>query len=170
MLTVLTAGILGGIIGAALVALTVFGRGMSFGRLRAARGTERLTALSYDLWRLYVDLVSGVEVRSDAPRALYQEVLLATSTTESRGGAEGALFTMTSLLFRAWDRAGELRRVGLSVSSGQFADLTEMMQAAFGLVQLEAAGDKRTGAHWGTSGGSVTDLSLARMRMASRMR
>jgi hypothetical protein len=168
MLAVLAAGILGGIIGAALVALAALGQGMRFGRSRAVRETEQVTALSYRLWRLYVDLASGAEVHSDAPRALYQDVLLVTSGPGCHGEVDEALFAMTSLLFRAWDRAVELRRVGLTVSSGQFADLTESMQGVFGLVQLEAAGDK--GRRWGRPGGSVTDLSLARARMASRGR
>ena len=172
MLAVLTAGILGGIIGAALITLAVFRQGMGFGRSlgqgRAPKETERVTALSYRLWRLYVELVSGVGVRSDAPRTLYQEVLLAAAGPGCEGDAEEALFAMTSLLFRAWDRAAELRRVGLSVSSGQFADLTEGMQGGFGLVQLEESGNK--GRRWDRLGGSVTDLSLVRRRMASRMR
>jgi tRNA pseudouridine-54 N-methylase len=69
---------------------------------------------------------------------------------------------MSSLLFRAWNRAGEFRRVGLSVSQGQFADLTEGMEKGFSLVQLEAAGGKTE--HRDRTGGDVTDLSAARTR------
>lgn len=158
----LVAGILGGIIGAALVGLAIYWQEKRLGRSRAAQEAERVTTLSYRLWRLCVDLVSGIEIRQRVPYALYEEVLLATSDPGCHEGSEEALLTMTSLLFRAWNRAGEFRRVGLRVSHGQFADLTESMRGAFSIVQLEAAGGKAE--HRGRTGGVVTDLSAARTR------
>jgi hypothetical protein len=158
----LVAGILGGIIGGALVGLAILWQEKRLGRLRAVKEVERLTELSYRLWHLYVDLVSGIEISPKTPRALHEEVLLATSGLGCGKASEEALFAMTSLIYRAVNRAGEFRRVGLSVSSGQFADLTESMRKAFSIVQLGAATEKAR--QRARAGGIVADLSAARSR------
>ncbi len=158
MMAALAGGILGGIVGALVVVLALFWPGHRLGRFRFPNEAERFADLSYRLWRLYVDLVSGLEIRANAPRALHEEVLLAASGSESDEDSSEALFEMTSILSRARGRAGEFRRVGLDVSQAQFADLTDRMREAFVRVQLGAATGR------GRIGGVVTDLNAARTR------
>jgi hypothetical protein len=138
MMETLLAGIVGGVIGGAVVGIALYLRAPWEWLTRAAarRESGRVTSLSYRLWRLYVALVSGSAVPRDRLRDLYDEVLLLTAGCDREKETEEALFAMTFLLQRAWKRAAEFRRVQLKVSPGQFADLTESMQAAFAAVQL----------------------------------
>jgi hypothetical protein len=169
-MAVLVAGILGGMIGGAVVGCALHWLGPREWSIRplGRREADRLSSLSYQLWHLYVALVSGPPVPLDKLRVLYDEVLLVTSDLECEKESEGALLAMRSLLHRAWTRAAEFRRVGLSVYPAQFADLTDDMQAAFVCVQL-ASGRMRSRAEKRTWG-HAADLGAARIRRLAQPR
>jgi len=167
---VLFAGILGGMIGGAAVGCALYWLVPREWSLRSVRRPEadRLSSLSYRLWHLYVALVSGSAVPLAKLRVVHDEVLLVTSDFECHKETEEALLAMTSLLHRAWKRAGEFRRVGLSVSPAQFADLTDDMQAAFAYLQL-ASGRTLSRAEKQDRDGPA-DIGAARIRRLGQSR
>jgi hypothetical protein len=167
-MAVVLAGILGGMIGGAVVGCSLYWLAPREWSVRSVRRREadRLSSLSYRLWHLYVTLVSGSPVSLAKLRVVYDEVLLVTSDFECHKETEEALLAMTSLLHRAWKRAGEFRRVRLSVFPAQFADLTDDMRAAFACVQL-ASGRMRSETEKQARGG-VVDIGAARIRRVAQ--
>jgi hypothetical protein len=169
-MAVVIAGMLGGMIGGAVVGCALYWLAPREWSVRSGRRREadRLSTLSYRLWQLYVALVSGSPVSLARLRVLDDEVLVTTADLECDRETEEALLAMTSLLHRAWKRAGEFRRVRLSVVPAQFADLTHDMQAAFARVQM-ASGCIRSRAGRQARGG-VVDMGAARIRRLAQPR